>query len=159
MHFLTLIGKIMVNYVQRVDKMSMKETLSHRWMRSLRWRQNEHDGVSNHQRLDCLLIRLFRRRSASLAFVLTGGLSSQRASNAGKASVWWRNHVMIRCLHLHKPCYSVVIQPGFRFNSQYGVLLPMARFSWYLIAACGNYTVDPSSWTCHLPIWNPTKAI
>ena len=42
----------------------------------LEWRQNEHDGVSNHQRLDCLLNCLFLSRtdkkhqsSASLAFV------------------------------------------------------------------------------------------
>ena len=27
------------------------------------WRHNEHDGVSNHQLHDCLLKRLFRRRS------------------------------------------------------------------------------------------------
>ena len=39
------------------------------------WRHNERDGVSNQRRLDCLLNRLFRRRSnknqssASLAFV------------------------------------------------------------------------------------------
>ena len=30
---------------------------------SLQWRHNERDGVSNHQPHDCLLIRLFRRRS------------------------------------------------------------------------------------------------
>ena len=29
----------------------------------LQWRHNERDCVSNHQRLDCLLKRLFRRRS------------------------------------------------------------------------------------------------
>ena len=29
---------------------------------TLQWRHNEHNGVSNHQRLDCLLNRLFRRR-------------------------------------------------------------------------------------------------
>ena len=27
---------------------------------SIQWGHNEHDGVSNHQRLDCLLSRLFR---------------------------------------------------------------------------------------------------
>ena len=27
------------------------------------WRHNERDGISNHRRLDCLLNRLFRRRS------------------------------------------------------------------------------------------------
>ena len=30
---------------------------------SLQWRHNDHDGVSNHQPQDCLLNRLFRRRS------------------------------------------------------------------------------------------------
>ena len=30
---------------------------------SLQWRHNVRDGVSTHQRLDCLLNRLFRRRS------------------------------------------------------------------------------------------------
>ena len=30
---------------------------------TVHWRHNECDGVSNHQRLDCLLNRLFRRRS------------------------------------------------------------------------------------------------
>ena len=30
---------------------------------TLRWRQNEHDSVSNHQPRDCLFNRLFRRRS------------------------------------------------------------------------------------------------
>ena len=43
---------------------------------SLQWRHNERVGVSNHPRLDCLLTRLFYRRSkkkhqsfASLSFV------------------------------------------------------------------------------------------
>ena len=42
---------------------------------SLQWRHNERDVVSNHKPHDCLLSRLFRRRSkktsnsASLAFV------------------------------------------------------------------------------------------
>ena len=45
------------------------------WYISLRWRHNGRDGDSNHQPHDCLLNRLFRRRSkkyqssASLAFV------------------------------------------------------------------------------------------
>ena len=30
---------------------------------AFRWRHNDHDGVSNHQPHDCLLNRLFRRRS------------------------------------------------------------------------------------------------
>ena len=30
---------------------------------SLQWRHNERDGVSNHRRIECLLNRLYRRRS------------------------------------------------------------------------------------------------
>ena len=36
---------------------------------AVQWRHNGRDGVSNQRRLDCLLNRLFRRSSASLAFV------------------------------------------------------------------------------------------
>ena len=32
-------------------------------LQTLRWRHNDHDGVSNHQPHGCLLNRLFRRRS------------------------------------------------------------------------------------------------
>ena len=43
------------------------------YLLSLQWRHNGHDGVSNHQRIDCLLKRSFRRRSKkrskSLAFM------------------------------------------------------------------------------------------
>ena len=50
-------------------------TIKHRSHTALQWRHNERDGVSNHQPHDCLLNRLFGRRSnkhqssASLAFV------------------------------------------------------------------------------------------
>ena len=71
---------------------------------SLHWRHNERDGVSNCQRLDCLLNHLFRRRSKKTSkFRVTGlcernppvagGFSSQRASNAGKNSIWWRYYM------------------------------------------------------------------
>ena len=33
---------------------------------ALQWRHNEHDGVSYHQRLDCLLKYLFRHRSKKI---------------------------------------------------------------------------------------------
>ena len=62
---------------------------------ALKWRHNEHDGVSSLQRLGCLLTRLFRRRSKKpwkLRFLglcegnssVTGAFPSQRASNAEK---------------------------------------------------------------------------
>ena len=71
---------------------------------SLQWRHNERDGVSNHRRLDCLLNRLFRRRSKKTSELrvigfyegnplVTGGFPPQKASNAEKVSIWWRHHV------------------------------------------------------------------
>ena len=70
---------------------------------TLQWRHNEHGGVSNHRRLDCLVNRLFRRRSKKTLKLrvaglceenpaVTGGVPSQRASKAENVSTWWRNH-------------------------------------------------------------------
>ena len=61
----------------------------------LLWRHNEHEGISNHQPLDCLLNHLYRCRSkkTSKAHVtgpcegnpsITGGFLSQRANNTEK---------------------------------------------------------------------------
>ena len=69
----------------------------------LQWRHNEHDGVSNHRRLDCSLNRLFRRRSKKTSKLritglcegnqpVTGGFPPQRVSNAENISIWWRHH-------------------------------------------------------------------
>ena len=63
--------------------------------RTLQWRYNECDGVSNHWRLNCLPNRLFRRRSkktSKLRFTglcegnspVTGGFPAQRTSDAEK---------------------------------------------------------------------------
>ena len=40
----------------------------------LRWRHNDHDGVSNHQPHGCLLNRLFRRRSKKTSKLRVTGL-------------------------------------------------------------------------------------
>ena len=41
----------------------LNELQSHKHDKSLQWRHNERDGVPNLRRLDCILNRLFRRRS------------------------------------------------------------------------------------------------
>ena len=59
---------------------------------ALQWRHTGRDGVSNHQPPDCLLIRLFRRRSKKISKLRVTGLcagnspvtdefSAQKASN------------------------------------------------------------------------------
>ena len=78
--------------------------LSHHLLRSLRWRHNERDSVSNHQPRDSLLKRLFRRRSKKTSKLrvtglcagnspVTGEFHAQMASNAENVPIWWRHHV------------------------------------------------------------------
>ena len=42
--------------------------------KALQWRHNAHDGVSNNRRLDCLIKRLFRRRSRETSKLRATGL-------------------------------------------------------------------------------------
>ena len=79
--------------------------------KSLRWRHNDHAGVSNHQSRDCLLNRLFRRRSKKTSklrvtglcaenWPVTGEFPAKRASYAETVSIWWRHHVIVIFLYL-----------------------------------------------------------
>ena len=70
---------------------------------TLRWRHNGRDVVSNRQPHDCLLNRLFRRRSKKTSKLrgtglsagnspVTGEFPAQRASNQENVPIWWRHH-------------------------------------------------------------------
>ena len=70
---------------------------------SLQWPHNERGCASNHRRLDCLLNRLFRRRSKGTSKLpvtcpsewnppVAGGFPSQRPCKAENVSNWWRHH-------------------------------------------------------------------
>ena len=72
-------------------------------MRTLQWRHNGRDGVSNHQPHHCLLNRLFGRKSKKTSTLRvtglcadnsprTGEFPAQMASNAECVSIWWRHH-------------------------------------------------------------------
>ena len=73
----------------------------------LQWRHNGRDGVSNHQPHDCLLNRLFGRRSNISKLRVTGlcvwnwpgtgEFPAQMASNAENVSIWWRHHARQFC--------------------------------------------------------------
>ena len=69
---------------------------------SLQWRYNERDGISNQRHHDCLLKRLFRRRSKKASKFrvtglcegnspVTGDFPTQRTGNAENVSIWWRH--------------------------------------------------------------------
>ena len=72
---------------------------------SLQWRHNGRDGVSNHQPRNCLLSRLFRRKSKKTSKLrvtglcagnspVTGEFPAKMASNAENVSIWWRHHAV-----------------------------------------------------------------
>ena len=74
-------------------------------VRPLHWRHNGRDGVSNRQTHDCLLNRVFRRKSKKTSKLhvtglyagnspVTGEFPAQMASNAENISIWWRHHVI-----------------------------------------------------------------
>ena len=71
---------------------------------SLQWRHHGRDGVSNHQFHDCLLSRLFGRRSEETSKIhvtgictgnspVSGEFPAQMTSNAENDSIWWHHHV------------------------------------------------------------------
>ena len=77
--------------------------------RTLQWRHNERDGVSNHRHLECLLNRLCRRRFKKTSKLrvtglgeenppVTSGFPSHKASNAENVSIWWRHYVLLSIL-------------------------------------------------------------
>ena len=79
----------------------------------LQWRHNGHDSVSNHQPHDCLLNRLFRRRSNKTSkfrvtgFCVgnlpgTGQFPAQMASYAENVSIWWRHHALVLVRRIHR---------------------------------------------------------
>ena len=72
-------------------------------MTAFQWRHNGRDSVSNHQPHDCLLNRLFRRRSKKTSKLrvtglfagnspVTGEFPAQMTNNAENVSIWRRHH-------------------------------------------------------------------
>ena len=69
----------------------------------LQWSHNGRDGVSNHQPRDCLLSRLFRRRSKKTSKLRVTGLCAGNSPGPvnsphkwpvtwKKVSIWWHHH-------------------------------------------------------------------
>ena len=80
----------------------------------LQWRHNGRDSVSNHQPHDCIINRLFRRRSKKTPKLCVTGLCAgnspgigefpaQMASNEENVSIWWRHQV------IHSPIFFMVV--------------------------------------------------
>ena len=91
---------------------------SSRFSTPLQWRHNGRDSVSNHQPNDCLLNRLFRRRSKKTSKLRvtglcvgnspgTGEFPVQMASYAENVSIWWRHRVKRSTHHRNHECVYI----------------------------------------------------
>ena len=97
---------------------AIKKLINIFFIQTLRWRHNEHDGVLNHQRLDCYFNRLFKRKSKKTSKLrvtglcernspVTGECPAQRSRNAKNVSIWWRHHEKLESSALS---FATVIQ-------------------------------------------------
>ena len=104
----------------------------------LQWRHNEPDGVYNYLCLESLLNRLFRRGSMKTSKLhvtvpcewnpsVTGEFPTQRASDAGNASIWWRHHVILWSVFM--PVGAVLYTPRCYMGHQ-GVIWALKLLSW-----------------------------
>ena len=93
----------------------------------LQWRHNGRDGVSNHQTHDCLLNRVFRRRSKNTWKLrltglcagnppVTGEFPAQMASNAENVSLLmtssWNADITITLIHHYAIQTSILSEIG-----------------------------------------------
>ena len=128
--------KLQVLIKNKRDQENLKECMKSRHLVSehdtcyisSQWRHNARYSISNHQPHDCLLNRLFRRRSKKTSKLRvtglcagnspgTGELPTQMVSNAENVSIWWRHHGIgsWRCSCLVTWfCYQLIAKPGNR---------------------------------------------
>ena len=89
-----------VKFLSRLKVISRVHLVS---LSILQWRHNECDGISDHQPHDCLLKRLFRRRSKKISKLcvtglcagnspVTGEFPTKSDSNAENVSIWRHHH-------------------------------------------------------------------
>ena len=105
---------------------------------TLRWRHNDHAGVSNHQPPGCLLNRLFRRKSKKTSKLRvtglcagnspgTGEFSAQMASYAENVSIWWRHHGR-RYIHpAHSKAAVLFVLQTFQYGITFSVYFSLCK--------------------------------
>ena len=129
-------------------------------LKTLQWRHDRRDGVSNHRRLDCLLNRLFRCRSKKTSKLrvtglyagktpVTGEFPAQMASNAENVCFRWRHHDVVLKLNMEHGTANG--SPGDNFDEEY-----LRSSQWQSPSLVGNACVMGifESWTCPVLTYN-----
>ena len=133
---------------------------------SSQWRHNGRDSASNHQPHDCLLNRLFSRRSKKTSKFRVNGLCAgnspgtgefpaQMASYAENVSIWWRHHGLFSlCNNCSKESICIYVNVMITSSEKIfsGLCAPNIQdiswdirvvLLWFLIDHMIIYLVDP----------------
>ena len=133
---------------------------------TLQWHHNEHNGISNHRRLHCLLNCLFRHRSKKTSKLrltclcvgnstVTGDFPAQRASNAETAYIWWSHHgtPLVLCkwqaiiytnTHCHQFSAANLALAGFPLTNALGENLPSRYVNMFNLRLCNAVAIHHS---------------
>ena len=68
---------------------------------TLRWRHNGRNGVAKQQPHDCIINRLFRRRSKKTSKVRVTGLCVGNSPGTVGMAPWWHGHAFYTPIHLN----------------------------------------------------------
>ena len=102
-------------------------------LKTLHWRNNERDGVLNHQRHDCLLNCLFRRRSKKRSKLrvtclcagnspVAGEFPVQKASNAEKMFPFDDVIMNSNVLHACRPTLQRIVLHGYHASINFTIV-------------------------------------
>ena len=110
----------------------------HHLTKTLRWRQNGRDSVSNHQPHDCLLNRVFRRRSKKTSKLRVTGLCAGNSPGTGEFPAQMASYAE------NVSFDDVIMMPNqlgtAKMSNQFGTLSVMPPPSWSSFTNIGAVT-------------------
>ena len=110
----------------------------------LRWRHNDHAGVSNHQPHGCLLNRLFRRKSKKTSKLRVTGLCAGNSPGTGDRWISRTNgQLRGKCFHLMtSSCHDIIMK-----------LTCFLQFLWPQLISTQNFIDQAQSFRMVNKIW------
>ena len=122
------------------------------------WRHSGRDSVSNHQPRECLLNRLFRRRSKKKSKLRvtglcagnspeTGEFPAPRASNAENGCIWWRHHAVYSeatppSISLHRLAADVPLPNSTRYSADWLQICMLTTFIWLSMTSKNRHEIS-----------------
>ena len=119
---------------------------------TLQWRHNEHHGISNHRRFDCLRVTGLCEGNSSVS----GDFPAQRTDNAANVSIWWCHHednglhatwIQMNWLHNHNKSLGTT-KPHILWDNVY--VTEILRVDCYVNCMAQQWYISVNFDTCKL---------